>query len=177
MLDICYKFIRYSFGPFLIYTNGTALNFAASSAGTAWDVANLINIGTITTSIWYYVEVCRIGTTIYTFLNGVAGATAVSTLALYNNSAYPVVVGAYGAVTTYPWSGYIDDVEIYKGVGGHSTTYTPPTAEFIDIPNSMTGSTEPTWNLSGTTVEGAITYTHVDTLVDGTLITAKIPTP
>jgi hypothetical protein len=124
----------YSTGSWIVYRNGTALLLYVSSTGSGagnWDICNGLTIGTVAADTWYHVAWTRSGTTFETFLDGVVGATATSSSAIYNGS-QAVAIGGNPGVGDY-YSGHIDEVRITKGVARYTAAFTPPTAAF---PNS-----------------------------------------
>jgi hypothetical protein len=115
----------------VIFGGGYAARLYMSSAGTSFDLANSAVIGTLTQNVWAHIAVCRLGTNVYTYLNGVWGSTsAVSTTALYDNS-YTLLVGGGNFANSYH-TGQIDEVRISKGIARWSGTgsFTPPTAPY-----------------------------------------------
>lgn len=80
---------------------------------------------------WTHVAVVRTpvsnGTTLY--VNGVSSATTTSTTN-FNDSGL-LYVGA-GRTGRLPFTGYIDDLRITKGVARYTANFTPPTAAFPD---------------------------------------------
>jgi hypothetical protein len=83
----------------------------------------------ISTNTWNHFAVCRAGTTIYQFVNGVqAGATGTSSA---NCSATQVTaVGINTDGNVYSVNGYIDEARITKGVARYTSNFTPPTVAF-----------------------------------------------
>ena len=116
-------------GPFMVYRNGTTLELYASSNGTTWNLVSAAALGTISTNTWYHWAICRSGTNIRAFLNGVVGSTTgVSTSALVSNST-AVTIGSWSGAAL-EFAGYIDDVRITKGVGRYTAAFTRPRRPF-----------------------------------------------
>lgn len=78
---------------------------------------------------WHHVEVCRSGTTVYLFLDGVIVATGT-----YGNNFLSAgwVLGAaqYSPIGAAPIFGYMDEFHIVNGTALHTANFTPPTAPY-----------------------------------------------
>jgi hypothetical protein len=90
---------------------------------------------------WYLVEVCRVGNYVYLFVDGGllnTGGTAFSRTLQDSSTTLKVGAQEYDATYKYYLNGYISEVEIYKGVGIHSSGYTPDTVPFNEgyLPSS-----------------------------------------
>lgn len=88
--------------------------------------AALCTTGTLTTGTWYHAAFVRSGTTLTSYLNGVAGTTA-TTSATFTTSATNFRVGRYW---NGDFDGYIDEVRITKGVARYTSTFAPPILPF-----------------------------------------------
>lgn len=121
-------------------------------------------VGTLTDDVWTHVAACRSGSTVYTWLNGSAGASSSNSTNLTNASA--LAIGAEPAATG-DFLGYIDDVRLTKGVARYTSTFTAPSAAFPDNGNAYTGGSEPTWPTTpgNTVVDGGVTWTNMGHLV------------
>lgn len=91
-----------------------------------------ISCGTITDDTWSHVAICRSGTEVKTFLDGVTQASGTNSTNLNATDVLSVcgTSNISGSGTTYA---YIDDVRITKGVARYSANFTPPSDPF---PNS-----------------------------------------
>ncbi len=92
---------------------------------------------------WYLVEVCRVGNYVYLFVDGVllnTGGTAFSRTLQDSSTTLKVGAQEYDATYKYYLNGYISEVEIYKGVGLHTASYTPSTDPFADEYLSISGT-------------------------------------
>lgn len=88
---------------------------------------------TPSTGTWYFVEICRIGTSLKFFINGTQlGATATSSTSGTAGSSTTIQVGRIHTLTTTDMTGYIDDLRVTKA-GRHSSDYSVPTAAFPDF--------------------------------------------
>ncbi len=110
------------------------LNIGDYSSGCYWRVRStgheLLIRGTqlhfssaISTGAWHHIEISRVGGTIYGFLDG----TLITSHA--NSGDIPgslgVTIGRAAHVSYESFQGYIDEVAIYKGVGKHTSNFTP----------------------------------------------------
>ena len=110
-----------------LYFDGTNVSYYVLGA-------NRISGGTISTSTWYHVAVCRSGTSTKLFINGAqVGSTYTDT----NNYICPIGRPYLGALSdgtgTLYYNGYMDDIRITKGYARYTANFTPPTAAFLNI--------------------------------------------
>lgn len=92
---------------------------------------------------WYLVEVCRVGNYVYLFVDGGllnTGGTAFSRTLQDSSTTLKVGAQEYDVTYKYYLNGYISEVEIYKGVGLHTASYTPSTDPFADEYFSISGT-------------------------------------
>jgi hypothetical protein len=105
----------------------------ASSTGSTWNLASGVSAGTMTANAWNHVAVCRYGTNLYGFVNGVLGSTtSVSTTALVSTTTQVSIGSSLGTANTY-LTGYIDDLRVTKGIARYTTNFTPPTTAFLTL--------------------------------------------
>lgn len=106
--------------------------FMDTSGLLVWAIAGA-NIKTSATSIntgaWVHVAVCRSGTTLRMFVDGVQQGGDLTDATTYT-SGTNFRVGDDGSSTF--WNGNIDDLRITNGVARYTANFTPPTAEFPD---------------------------------------------
>jgi len=140
-MSLCFKGLSgYNYAPFSVKrpTGGFILAFYASSNGIGWDLCNGVAIGTLTSGTWAHVAICRSGTSIYCFLNGVLGSmTTVGTAVLLANSEQ-VKIGSDG--TRWPSTSSIDEVRFSKGIARWTAQFTPPSSPYVW--DDSVGSTE-----------------------------------
>ena len=121
------------FSPIVIVqTSGTySLALYSSANGSSWGLASGASIGTATANAWNHIAVCRYGTNVYCFLNGVLqSTTSFSTTALMTTTSNLSIGSSNGYASTY-FTGYIDDFRITKGIARYTSNFTPPTSAFL----------------------------------------------
>ena len=105
-----------------------------SNNGTSWAV-NSGNIGTAPVNTWHHIAVCKTGSSVYFFLNGVLLGTYALTGTPGAGTLYQIGAVANTSASTF-MNGYIDDLRVTKGYARYTANFTPPTAA---LPNSSTG--------------------------------------
>jgi hypothetical protein len=100
--------------------SGDALIYYDAAVGGAINTAWMPTINT-----WYHIALSRSGSSTRLFIDGVAGTTY-STILPYAAS-YRLFIGKDSDSDSYPFTGYMDDFRITKGVARYTTTFTPPT--------------------------------------------------
>jgi hypothetical protein len=120
-----------SYPPIVISINSNKITFSGSTSGS-WNINGSFTTGTINVpnGTWAHVAVVRNGTTITSYINGVADLVVTGVTASLISPAYPLVVGAGGADAGQPYNGYLDDVRITTGIARYTATFTPPTSAF-----------------------------------------------
>ncbi len=81
---------------------------------------------------WYYIEVTRVSGNIYVWVDGVQrGVTQAN--ATNHNTASQLAVGDYSKdAAGQKLTGWMDEVRIVKGVGGHTSAYNIPGGPYCD---------------------------------------------
>ena len=88
----------------------------------------IIGTTTLSTSTWYHVTVCRSSGTTKLFLNGTQEGSDYSNTASY--TADTLFIGQrFNASPTYYYHGYIENLQVLKGVAKYTANFTPPTQE------------------------------------------------
>jgi hypothetical protein len=106
--------------PMISYDSGITYNTNGS---------NQISGGSLSTSTWYYIAVCRSGTSTKMFVNGTqVGSTYTDTTNYICGANRPIIGGNGYNVTAYNFNGYIDDLRITNGLARYVQPFTPPTA-------------------------------------------------
>lgn len=119
------------------FTSLTFIGFSDNSTGYTL----VSSAFTFSLNTWYLVEACRIGNFVYLFVDGAllnTGGTAFSHTLQDSTTTLKVGASMYDATYLYYFNGHISEVEIYKGVGIHSSGYTPDTVPFNEgyLPSS-----------------------------------------
>jgi hypothetical protein len=94
---------------------------------------NYANTLSLTENTWHHIAVCRAGSTVYVFKDGVDITTnaAPLTAGINDFGGNPIRIGE-SEISGRAFKGYIDDVRITKGVARYTANFTPPTAPFPD---------------------------------------------
>jgi len=116
---------------YVLESVGSTMFFYWVSGTTLYGPATL---GTITTGAWIHYAICRSGSTLYPFKNGVLGTTVSITQTL-NSPTTNVTVGGQIAGAGY-WDGYISNLRVVKGTAVYTTTFTPSTVPLTAIANT-----------------------------------------
>jgi hypothetical protein len=108
-----------------IYTTSGNLYYYVSSA-------NRITGGSVSTSTWYHIAVCRSGTSTKMFVNGTQVGSTYTDSNNYLNGTQRPMIGADGNAGggSNGLDGYIDDIRITKGYARYTANFTAPTAAF-----------------------------------------------
>jgi len=108
-----------------IYTTSIGtLNYYLSSTGSTIDIASGSLIGNISTGIWYHIALVRNGSTFTPYLNGVAGTTATSASAVYDNSFFNIGGDGYTNINQ-SFFGYLTNFRYVKGAALYTANFTP----------------------------------------------------
>jgi PKD repeat protein len=127
-------------------SNGTGVQWYASSGGGAWDIASAQTVGTIAAGQWYHVALTRSGNNFTPWLNGVAGSGTVTSAASIGIDTNALRIGADSNGLSL--DGNIACVRITKGVARYTANFTPPA---LPLP---LGATAPVADFSGTPLSG-----------------------
>jgi hypothetical protein len=125
----------------LYYDTGTGkLGFFVYDTGVG-----LASLAAPALNTWHHVAVTRSGNTFTLFLNGELQQTTTNALAMYSTSTpYYTIGNGDASVGGYsPFTGYIDDLRVTKGVARYTSNFTPPTAA---LPTSAGGSGDANWS-------------------------------
>lgn len=110
-------------------TGSTGINCYINPTGFVVAGHHTSQFFTTTTAIplnqWTHFAICRSGTTLTAYINGVAAGTATNSV---NMSDQNIWIGN-GTDGAYYFAGYIDDVRITKGVCRYLSGFVPPTAQ------------------------------------------------
>lgn len=99
---------------------------------TTGSLEALTSAFTFATDTWYHLESSRVGNNIYQFVDGVLlGTTDITGLAYnFNSSGTTIAARTTGANQTV--NGWLDDFVVHKGVGLHTSGFTPRTTAWPD---------------------------------------------
>jgi hypothetical protein len=120
-------------------TNGLAVTHDTGSGSVVMAV-----------NTWYHLAVCRSGSTIRQFVNGVEdGTIAISTNSIHDNG-QSLVIGARNTTPDLPLTGYMEEFYYDIGSAKYTTGFTPPTSPYSLSPTdgsitsvSKTANTQP----------------------------------
>jgi len=90
-------------------------------------------LGAYTSAVWYHLALVRYGDTGLFFIDGALQqsiALSGSLLSLPSDAFY---VGKRGAYTGTPFTGYLDEIRVTKGLARYTAAFTPPTAAFYSF--------------------------------------------
>jgi len=82
----------------------------------------------LTSNIWQHFAYVRASSVLYVYINGVLGGSAALSTDLTSPGTVRIGVRQDD---TLPYSGYIDDLRITKGVARYTSNFTPPTEAFF----------------------------------------------
>ena len=130
------------FGPFWQSNNAFGINakdadypgkltFASYKLGQRV----LVSTTTIASNTWYHVEVIRAAGVFLLFINGILEATNSSFVGASIDASATNTVAIGGATTESggeSFGGYIDELQIIKGVALHTSSFTPPLEQSPD---------------------------------------------
>lgn len=89
-------------------------------------VLNIAGATTLTTGTWYFVEVSRISSVTYLFLNGVLQNSGTQSASPSTNT-QAMLIGRDPNNTARDWNGWLFEPRFTKGAGRHTSGYTAPT--------------------------------------------------
>ena len=108
----------------LIWVQSSKLNFRFYTSGGAQN-NNEAGTATISAGTWYHIAIVRSGSTITSYVDGVADQTATHTDKVGTVNEW--YVGTYSDGGAGPWVGYMDDVRFTNGLARYTSGFTPPT--------------------------------------------------
>lgn len=112
----------------LFSINSTSMTFFWTTNGTTNQSVSVS--ATTSNGTWYHVAVCRSGTNLRFFLDGVQqGATQTLSGTIYNSTADATI--GINVTTLRPMNGWLDDMQVYKAAL-YTGNFTPRTTAFPD---------------------------------------------
>lgn len=122
--------------PWTLYIKNTgAGNFIGMYYATGTTFAEWGGTGQyLAINQWHHVALISDGTTFKLFVNGTAFTVSSGNASVVNlgTASKPCRIGIAADGSTAPYTGYIDDFRITKGVARYSANFTTPTAPFPD---------------------------------------------
>lgn len=107
-----------------ILNNSGTYQIQAINSSTGSDATPLIG-GSLSLNTWYHLAFTRSGNTRNIFLNGVNVGSDAYTASLFTSSVL-ICIGRYNNNSS-PWTGYMQDLRITKGVARYTANFAPPT--------------------------------------------------
>jgi hypothetical protein len=96
-------------------------------SSTAYNATNSTSIAQTT---WTHLALVRNGTTLTLYVNGVGGTGVSASGATNYSSSFNLYVGQNFS-TSYPFTGYIDDLRITNGIARYTANFTPPASSML----------------------------------------------
>lgn len=90
--------------------------------GTTYHSQNF-TVSTLSTNTWYHIEVTRSGSSFRCFINGTQEGGTITNSATMRSPTTIFTVGSLTAVPNY-LTGYVSEIEVYKGVALHTSGFT-----------------------------------------------------
>lgn len=89
---------------------------------------------TLATGQWYHLAICRSGTTVRLFVDGIQDASATNSTNYTAQGSTPTTIGSNFDLNVPKefLNGFIDDLRITKGVARYTANFTPPVGPFPD---------------------------------------------
>ena len=149
---------QYGQYEFRLNTNGTLVLYVSTS-GTTWNIT-LTTATALSINTWYHIALTRNTGGVFTiWINGTSAATVTNNLTIWT-STWPVTIGNYRSGTSTPFTGYLSNYRIVKGIAVYTGAFTPPT-----------------WGVALETTQSAGTnIAEILTASDVSLLTAKSAT-
>ena len=120
--------------------NGTTGKFGVDGSITGASYAWAINsTSTYSVNTWHLIEFVRSGTSIYLFVDGALEGSATGVSGSLMAESGTMKIGT-DRDNVYQYTGYMSEIEIYKGVAQHTSAYTPPSDPFPDGGNEVGGT-------------------------------------
>jgi hypothetical protein len=108
---------------------------------------------TFTATGWHHVALVRTGNILRLFINGTQEGGDIAITGTVNDSSSVLAIGTEGAVTSDPWTGWIDEFRLSVGVARWTGNFTPPTAPYELLP-VVSGMTNGEWQWVQFTTSG-----------------------
>jgi hypothetical protein len=122
-----YRTIFSAGASFQLYYRNDEIELYLSANDSTYFINGLKSPSSFTTNTWHHFAVVRNGSNFNVYLNGISGSTGTSSSAVFHSTANPSI-GIYGTTSQFPWTGYMDDLRITKGVARYTSNFTPPSS-------------------------------------------------
>lgn len=126
---------------FTVLQYNADIRFYGTSNGANWNMfsSGYLFCGNVTAGTWYHVAITRSGDDWDGYINGVLGETENVAGTLVNPPNFSV--GSDNG--SNPYSGYIDEVRISKGIARWTSAFTPPTKAYSRLTTFQLGLWQP----------------------------------
>jgi hypothetical protein len=111
---------------FNIWQVGTSIRLYINGTTGGWNIAGGTNVAGVTVNAWNHIAFVRYGINFYLFINGEQKWTTTSSENLNGNTPFNNIYIGGSASGSVPYTGYMDDIRITKGVARYITNFTPP---------------------------------------------------
>jgi hypothetical protein len=149
-----------NYAPFIFIGTTNVITYSDGAATV------ITGATTVPLNAWSHVALSRSGTSTRLFLDGVQQGTTYTDTRNYIAS--PVSIGIRFDGIGSPFTGYIDDVRISKGVARYTTTFSVPTAQLTGDASTVLLITCNGLNGSTAIVDNGITFQDLRTSAGGT---------
>jgi hypothetical protein len=108
-----------------------ALEAFLSVSGASW-AYSFTSIAALSNNRWYHIALVRSGGNLFAFIDGAKTtlSAALGTAVLYNQTAYPFVVGGQTSVARR-FFGHLDQFRISKGLARYTAAFAVPSSPFV----------------------------------------------
>jgi len=125
-------------GMILGYSNGTNLQWYATSTGSGWDIFNAQTICSLASILnkWTHFAFVRNGSTFTAYVNGTSTLTTTSSASIYQ-AANGFRIGAANPTDTTVFGGYLSNFRYVKGTAVYTGNFTPSTSPLTAVTNTQ----------------------------------------
>jgi hypothetical protein len=108
--------------------DGWFLHYSAAGTFTFSNDGATVITSTIAAPIgaWTHVAICRVGTTITFYTNGVASGTATNSSDFAPNALFYIGIKSLTVSSNVPFLGYISNIRLIAGTAAYTTNFNPP---------------------------------------------------
>jgi hypothetical protein len=107
--------------------------FGDNDSGASYFVNPVSGPASLLSNTWTHFAVTRSGSIFRVFINGNAGTPVTGSAGVFFSATGAALGTFLPNPSTFPYTGYIDDLRITKGVARYTANFTPPTAPFPDF--------------------------------------------